>query len=179
MSIELVNTLAAVGTFIVIAVTAIAALVQLGHLRSSNQLTALVQTITVFEDPEFQRKLTWFRSEFPAKMKDPTFVAELRFPGPLSRTEHPELSIADLWEQTGVLIKHGLVSEAAFMDLAAGSVVTSWNTMVEMIRIRREVVGDAAYENFEYLAARAIEWRRRRKTNYPPGTPMLLPRSPQ
>src|SRR5215467_1612602 len=174
MSIELVNALAAVGTFVVIAVTAVAALIQLRHLRSSNQLAGLLQTVNVFGDPEFQRKLAWLHDEFPAKMKDPTFVAELHQPGSISRTAHPELAICDLWEQTGVYIKYGLVSEEAFMDLAGHSALGMWNAVVDVVKIRREVAGDAAYENFEYIAARAIEWDKRRPTNYPPGTPKLL-----
>lgn len=177
MSLELVNALAAVGTFIVIAVTAIAALIQLRHLRSSNQLAGLLQTVNVFGDPGFQRKLSWLHNEFPAKMKEPTFIAELRYAGAISRLDHPELAIADLWEQTGVYIKHGLVSEEAFMDLAGHSVLSAWRGVAEAIKIRREVAGDAAYENFEYLASRAIEWGKTHPTSYPPGTPKLLERT--
>jgi len=177
MSLELISALAAVGTFVVIAVTAVAALIQLRHMRSSNQLAGLLHTAVVFEDPDFQRKLAWLRDVFPAKMKDPTFLAELHQGGSLSRADHPELAIADLWEQTGVYIKYGLVSEEAFMDLAGHSVVGMWNSIVEAIKIRREIAGDAAYENFEYLASRALEWQKTRPTNYPPGTPKLLQRS--
>jgi hypothetical protein len=43
MSLEVVNTLATFGTFVVIAATAIAALVQLRHARSSNQIEALAE----------------------------------------------------------------------------------------------------------------------------------------
>src|SRR5215472_14260811 len=68
MSLELVNALAAVGTFVVIAVTALAALIQLRHLRSSNQLAGLLQTVNVFGDPEFQRKLAWLHDEFPTRV---------------------------------------------------------------------------------------------------------------
>jgi hypothetical protein len=41
MSLELVNTLATFWTFLVIAATALAAMVQLRHMRSSNQITVL------------------------------------------------------------------------------------------------------------------------------------------
>jgi hypothetical protein len=41
MSLQLVNTLATFGTFVVIAATAIAAIVQLRHARSSNHIAAL------------------------------------------------------------------------------------------------------------------------------------------
>ncbi|MBV8282486.1 MAG: hypothetical protein JO347_10555, partial [Candidatus Eremiobacteraeota bacterium] len=41
MSLELWSTIAAVGTFVVITATAIAAVIQLRHMRSSNQITIL------------------------------------------------------------------------------------------------------------------------------------------
>jgi hypothetical protein len=41
MSLELLNVLAGLGTFVVIAASAIAAVVQLRHLRASNQLQTL------------------------------------------------------------------------------------------------------------------------------------------
>ena|SRR5690348_3801645 len=179
MSLEFVNALAAVGTFLVIAVTAVAALVQLRHMRSSNQLAGLLHTVSVFEGAGFQRKLSWVKNELPAKMKDAAFVAELRYPGTLSRADHPELAIADLWEQTGIYIKYGLVSEEAFMDMAGYSVVASWKSIVDVIAIRREVAGESQYENFEYLAARAFEWEKRHPTSYPADTPKLLPRKQQ
>ena len=42
MSLELVNTIATMTTAAVIGATAIAALVQLRHLRAANQITALL-----------------------------------------------------------------------------------------------------------------------------------------
>lgn len=176
MSLELVNTLASVGTLVVIAVTAVAALAQLRHMRSGNQLAGLLHTVVVFEGADYQSNIAWVKNELPAKMKDPAFVAELHYPGSLSRTDHPELAIADLWEQTGVYIKYGLVSEEAFMDLAGYSVVSSWKSIVDVIEIRREVGGESQYENFEYLASRALEWEKRHPTSYPADTPKLLER---
>jgi hypothetical protein len=41
MSLELVNTFATLGTFLVIAATAIAAIVPVRHMRGSNQIVAL------------------------------------------------------------------------------------------------------------------------------------------
>jgi hypothetical protein len=51
MSFELVNTLATFGTFVVIAATAIAAVVQLRHARSSNQIAALNELRETMESP--------------------------------------------------------------------------------------------------------------------------------
>jgi hypothetical protein len=53
MSFEALSALAAVGTFVVITATAIAAMVQLRHLRTSNQLTGLLNILGRSEDPIF------------------------------------------------------------------------------------------------------------------------------
>ena len=68
MSLQLVNTLATFGTFLVIAGTAIAALVQLRHARGSNQIAALtsyataIQSRGVFGSPELPRHAAWMNS---------------------------------------------------------------------------------------------------------------------
>lgn len=54
MSLELISTLAAVGTFFVIAATAIAAVIHLRHLRASNQLTAFMTVTHRLDDAEFR-----------------------------------------------------------------------------------------------------------------------------
>jgi hypothetical protein len=53
MSLELLNTFATFGTFVVITATAVAALVQLRHARSSNQIAALNELRKAQETPEF------------------------------------------------------------------------------------------------------------------------------
>ena len=53
MSLELASTLASIGTFIVITATAAAAIVQLRHLRSSNQIAALTECCEVIASQRF------------------------------------------------------------------------------------------------------------------------------
>ena len=43
--LEILNTVAAVGTFLVITATAIAAAVQLRHLRANNQLAGMLDVV--------------------------------------------------------------------------------------------------------------------------------------
>ena len=76
MSTELVNTFATLGTFVVIAATAIAAIVQLRHMRGSNQIEALNELREARETPEFQAALQ-FIGELPAIMRDPVFRYQL------------------------------------------------------------------------------------------------------
>jgi 23S rRNA G2069 N7-methylase RlmK/C1962 C5-methylase RlmI len=49
MTLEFLNTFASFGTFAVIAATAIAALVQLRHARSSNQIAAMNELQEVYQ----------------------------------------------------------------------------------------------------------------------------------
>jgi hypothetical protein len=61
MSLELVNTLATFGTFLVIAGTAIAAIVQLRHARSSNQIEAFAELRQENAASEMQPSLHFVR----------------------------------------------------------------------------------------------------------------------
>jgi hypothetical protein len=55
MTLELWSTFAALGTFVVIAATAIAALVQLRHARAAYQIAALTQLSKADDSPEFAK----------------------------------------------------------------------------------------------------------------------------
>ena len=54
MSLELVNTLASLVTATVIGATAIAAIVQLRHMRMGNQITALLSLQNEFDSKDFR-----------------------------------------------------------------------------------------------------------------------------
>src|SRR6202043_93829 len=73
MSLELVNTAAAVGTFLVITTTAIAAVIQLRHLRASNQLQGLLTALARMEDDDFNTWFTVTQERLPVLLNDPTF----------------------------------------------------------------------------------------------------------
>jgi hypothetical protein len=77
MSLELVNTLATFGTFVVIAATAIAAIVQLRHARSSNQIEALAELREEMENEEMQSAHRFIRHELAERLKDPIFRHQL------------------------------------------------------------------------------------------------------
>lgn len=81
MSLELLNTLATLGTFLVIAATAIAALVQLRHARGSNQIAALNELREFAETPDFQAANIFIRTELTTKMQDPEFRRQIEVPG--------------------------------------------------------------------------------------------------
>jgi hypothetical protein len=57
MSAEWVTAIGTIGTFVVIAASAVAALVQLRHMRGSNQIAALNELRETMESESFQSDL--------------------------------------------------------------------------------------------------------------------------
>ncbi|MFI5389364.1 MAG: hypothetical protein ACHQY2_06560, partial [Candidatus Eremiobacterales bacterium] len=73
MTLELINTLASVASTVVIAATAVAALVQLRHLRAQNQISGQLALRQVLLDRDFLEAVGRARQEVPMLMKEPAF----------------------------------------------------------------------------------------------------------
>jgi hypothetical protein len=173
MQLDALNTIFAGLTFAVISATAIAALVQLRHLRASNQLQGLITVLRIWEDPVFQRYMDFVRNELDARLRDPEFIQSLS-KRPVDRTLHLELHVCDMWEQIGSYVKYGLIDERSFMDVSSGQVFNTWVQIAPVITKMREFAGPSLYENFEYLAVRGRLWIDRYPDgNYPAGAPRM------
>jgi hypothetical protein len=173
MSTELWSTIFAGATFVVIGATAVAALIQLRHLRASNQLTALLTLMQMWNTPDLQEHIRYMRGELQGKLKDPNFLAEFRR-GPVSRAEHPEFLVADFWEQVGSFMKYDLMDESSWLDVASPQIINAWDSLEPAITAGRQRSGLSGFENFEYAAVRARLWFRRYPGgNYPAGTPRM------
>ncbi len=175
MSADVIGAVASIGTFIVVGVTALAALVQLRHIRAANQLTGLLEYTARWQSDDVQSGTLFVETQLPAKLRDPDYRASLLELNPDRRT-HPELQVADWFEQLGSFIKYGLITEAQYMDLARGYTESMWEQLREVVALRRAAAAtNAVYENFEYLAVRAKMFRAgSNHANYPRGTPRLM-----
>ena len=167
MSLELWSTIFSGATFVVIAATAIAALIQLRHMRTGNQLNALLTMLEMWATPEMQGHIRYASTTLQEKIKDPKYLALYEVPG-LSRADHPELLVADFWEQIGTFTKYGLIDERSWLDIAASQITSAWNSLEPVIRSGRRTTGPSMFENFEYLAVRAELWIRRSPEGYYP-----------
>ena len=65
MSLELLNTVASLATTLIVAATAIAALVQLRHLRAGNQIEGQLAMVNLFQGQEFESALRRARRDLP------------------------------------------------------------------------------------------------------------------
>jgi hypothetical protein len=173
MSYEAITAFSALGTFLVIAATAIAALVQLRHLRQSNQLSGLLSVLQLFQDPHFHELIDFVRTDLPKRMEDPEFVAGLN-EIPIDRRKHPELHLAELYEEIGSFVRSGLIDEDLFLQGHWYNVLLYWKLLLPVIAVGRKS-RPYIFENFELLASRAQAWSDRHPHgNYPASAPRMV-----
>jgi hypothetical protein len=173
VSLETVNTVASIGTFIVITATAIAAVVQLRHLRAQNQLTGLLTVLARVEDPQFNEWVDGARELLASRMQDPAYRRSI-LDGTFERLGNPWLNLANSYDWVGSLVKHKLIPEESLLDVYSGRVIQAWEIVEGVVPLIRRRAGVAVWENFEFLVVQAREWNARNaKGAYPKGTPRL------
>lgn len=173
MSLELWSTIASVGTFVVITTTAIAAVVQLYHLRSSNQIAILNDFRKVSEDVEFRDAVEFLR-DLPEKAEDSEFRRQL-MTSPLMPPLYPIYRIGRLYETLGLYVKRGILDADTVCDLWAPVVLGAWEDMADVIVVMRRTRGITAFENFEYLALLCRRYVELHASAYPSGEPRIAP----
>jgi hypothetical protein len=175
MALELLSTLAAIGTFFVIAATAVAAIIQLRHLRSSNQITAITGVQDTIESAEFAAARRFIQNELPRLMKDPQFASQLE--NRVLRDELQSVSrVGNVFENLGVFCKYGIIDKEIACDLFSGPILSSWTALAPFFAIRRRVLdAPALFENFEFLAMLAEDFEARHPDGaYPAGARRML-----
>jgi hypothetical protein len=157
MSMEAWTTVAAVGTFVVITITAIAAFIQLHHLRASNQLSAMLKLLELEQSAALEDRFHFVRTQLAAKMRDPDFQTSLD-EQPIDRTLHPERHVIAWFEHIGAWMKNGLIDEQAYLEYASPIITQYWTLLAPTVRLIRRTRDAWVLEDFEYLAARAKRW---------------------
>ena len=164
MSLELWSTIASVGTCLVIAATAVIAIVQLHHVRGTNQIAAAMSIHNVVESEEFQEARRFIRYELAKLLEDAEFRAALRegAPGKLAR---PMFFAGNYYEEIGIFVKYGLVDRDIACEMWSNEIVTDWKRLAPAIAIMQERPGFFGWQNFEYAYTVCEAWLKR----YPEG----------
>ena len=157
MSLELVTALASIGTFLVIAATAVAAFVQLRHLSSSNSITALTESREVLESEEFASAQRFVAYELPELLKDPA-VRQRLTRSLIDEELRPLNVVGNFFESLGSFIRHGIIDREVAVSLWAAVVVRNWEFLGPALAIMRPSSGPALWDQFEYLAHISQEW---------------------
>jgi hypothetical protein len=174
MSLELVNTLATFGTFVVIAATAIAAIVQLRHARSSNHIAALNELRETIETANFQEAQHFVQTQLAAKLQEPAFRYQIVNRSARTDENRPLITkinaVGNFFEGMGVLVRTGLVDRELVFQMWAENAIGLWETLAPVTGIGRRKFGDTVWENFEYLTVLAQDWHSAHpKGTYPAG----------
>jgi hypothetical protein len=175
MSLELANTLATFGTFLVIAGTAIAAIIQLRHSRSSNQIEAYAGLRQIRDTPEMQPAHQFVRHDLREKLKDAAFRYQLAHPEAMTHENQPLWNhirrVGNYYEGMGLLVKSRLADRNLVLDDFSGEIVNDWRWLVPVVAITRQATGNPGiWENFEYLTVLAQDWGRAHPNGtYPTG----------
>src|SRR5579884_1277234 len=133
MSAEWVTAVATAGTFLVIAASAIAALLQLRHMRGSNQIIALTECRERLESDEFQNAREFLLIKLPELLKDPDIETKLTQPY-LARELRPAIYVANFFESMGAFVRFNIIDRRIACDVWCGVVVSSWNALLPVTR---------------------------------------------
>jgi len=172
VSPEWLTAIGTIGTFVVIAASAIAALMQLRHMRGSNQIVALTECREKLESDEFQDARRFIMTELPRLLEDAD--TRLRFQtDPSTPLElRPAVNVANFFESMGAFVRFGIIDRTIACSLWCGVVLGTWNLLLPMIRLRRKR-DPAVWEYFEYLAAISNQFMKDHPSTYPQGVPRM------
>jgi hypothetical protein len=159
---------------VIITASAVAALAQLRHLRTSNQLSGLMSVFGMLQDPSVRELVDYVRHDLAEDMKDDQFRATL-LEIPIDRRKHPEFYLCDMYNHIGSFVRSGLIDERTYLQTDWHNVTLSWTFLADAIKIGR-TTGPHIFENFEYLARRANRWvEEHPRGDYPSSGSRLLP----
>lgn len=162
MSLELVNTFATLGTFVVIAATAIAAIVQLRHARSSNQIAALNELREAMASPDLGAARHFVDTELTSKLRDPAFRYQIVKRSATTDENRPLIhtfnALGNFYEGLGVLIKACLVDRKLVLELWSDVIADNWASLAVVTAMLRREAGNGLWESFEFLAVLSQDW---------------------
>ena len=184
MSLEVISTSATLLTAAVIAATAIAALIQLKHLRAANQITALWAVQNELDSQDFREAEVVVRTELDNALADPQYCQfEIR----MSRGDVQQKAddrflkirqsanfIGNTFENVGSMVKNGILDEHLVMDIYCWIVFSHWKRLSGITALSRMATGEPSiYENFEYLAVLSKRYLKAHPVTYPPNVERL------
>jgi hypothetical protein len=189
MSLELLNTIAGLITVTVVSATAVAALIQLRHIRAGNQIKTLVSIGEKLDSRAFREALAMVNTGLEQAMSEPAFRAyELsifrRLPPPEVQPRYIAMHdaivlVGNTFEQVGILIKTRVVDAGPLVDQYCGIALGAWKRVSYYVAFGREAAGtDASWEHFEYLAVLSEDWIRDHPSSYPQGVRRMVVHNP-
>ncbi len=183
MSLELISTVASVATALVIAGTAIAALIQLRHMRAGNQISAFLTLRSMLDQPGHLEAKTLILLKLDSLLEDPGFrafcqgtevnVPESKLEQYSAMTTAARL-IGNTYDAMGTLVRNGIIDRQMFLDQYCSVIDRDWTNLevlTDYFRAQRNDPG--IWEDFEYLTVLARQFQNNRPTSFPKDMPHI------
>jgi len=179
VSYELINTLASVGTLAVITATAIAAVAQLRHVRTSNQIALLTKLHDTLQSEDFVEARQFVRTQLPELLRDPACREALHDSGS-PRALRLATMLGNFYENVGMFVRLGTIDRTTVCLLWGGLIEEAWSGLAPFLGvIRSDPANSDIWENFEYLVTVSQDWNAQHPHgNYPPNARRLPLPSP-
>jgi len=172
MSPEWLAAASSLATLFVIGLTAYAAMRQMSHLRSGNQVAALLPLTEKYQTPEIQESLDYVIGKLNSDLQDPTVRAGL-LARPSSGPARQANKIFNFYESVGALV----CARALDLQLVLRYFTLPnemWETGKDFIALTRSTRDNEVFENFEALVAMQVAYEKRHGTSlYPRGLPRM------
>ena len=189
MSLELVNTFGTLLTVAIIAATAIAAMVQLRHLRAGNQINAMLAIGNQFDEKEFRDAVNLVLHKLDSALEDPEYRAyglarSRKLPLPTVSEQYRDVYdavnlVANTYEELGILVKNGIIDRDIFLDRYSYVIIRNWRGVEPEVAFTRAITDEPRiWENFEYLTVLAQDFSAERGSTYPKGVRRLQLQNP-
>lgn len=179
MSYDLINTFASVGTLAVITATAVAAIVQLRHVRTGNQIALLTKLHDALQSPDLVEARRFVKQDLPALLRDADRRDEM-INAPAPKDMRLATMLGNFYENVGMFVRLGTIDRTTVCMLWGGLIDEAWTGLAPYLGvIRTEPANFDIWENFEYLATVSQDWvAQHPRGNYPPGVRRLPLPSP-
>ena len=176
MTADWVTAIATVGTFLVIAASAFAALRQIRHMRSGNAISLLTAYNNEFDTQEFQLAFSYVRTDLPERLQNDEVLDALAKAPPFVGEFASIRLIANFFEDMGAFVMQRLLDGDIVCSLYGENVTSAWRSIAPVAALVREKTQTPQiWENFEYLAVRSEDFM----AAHPKGTyPAALRRMP-
>lgn len=178
MSPEWVAAASSLLTLVVIGVTAYAAMRQMAHLRSGNQVAALLPLTEKYQTPEIQESLDYVVGRLNEDLRDPAARAGV-MARPSAGPARKANKAFNFYESVGALVcAHALDLQLVMRYFTLPSEM--WEIGGDFIALTRSTRGNEVFENFEALVALQLAYEKHHGSSlYPRGLPrMKLPALP-
>ena len=160
MTWEGITAIATVVTTVVIAGTAIAALVQIRQLKLATQLEGFLALHREYAAAEMYAAREYVANELPKRLKDEAYRSELA-DGRAFIATHPELVLGNLWEKVGTLVSTGMLAPNLYLETGAYRVIEAWDQLSEVIALRRQTE-PLQWAGFDHIVRLSREYLERR-----------------